>query len=375
MDYLIELQSEHLFNNIKIIKNISQCIIAPVVKSNAYGHGIKEIISLLKKDPTVEYICVAYTNEAIKAKEFGWINKIIIMSAASNDITIDIQYQYFVYSFDFLSNLLQKAIAYNILFEVHIKLNCGMNRFGFNKNEINKLIKLLTKNTKYIKIVGICTHLPRLNYVFTEEINNQIKLFNQLVKKLQNVFGANLMIHPFASKGINLIHKTNANSNMVRVGGALYGLLNNEQKRILLKEDNSNTLSQIMTLKTKVVMIQSIKKNEYIGYGENYKAKKNETIAIASFGYGYGYSISLLNAPISGYCNHEYLCFAGIIGMNALFFDITHIKNNIKIGDYIILTNNNIPQMNAALLSNQYIGGREYVFTTMLHESITRIIL
>ena len=122
--------------------------------------------------------------------------------------------------------------------------------------------------------------------------------------KLQNTFGKNLLIHPFASKGINIINKINTNCNMVRVGGALYGLLNNEQKKKLLN-NNHNTLKQIMTLKTKVITIRCVKENTLIGYGENYKAKYNATIAIASFGYGYGYNTSLLNAPITGYCNNE----------------------------------------------------------------------
>lgn len=144
---------------------------------------------------------------------------------------------------------------------------------------------------------------------------------------------------------------------------------------MLLKDDINNNLYQVMTLKAKVIMTQLVKKNEYIGYGENYRAKKNETIVIVNFGYGYGYSMSLLSAPITGYCNNEYLSFCALIGMNALFFDISHIKNKIKCGDYVILTTNDISHINAAQLSNQYIGGREYAFTTMLHESIYKIII
>ncbi len=373
MDYLIEINSNYFFNNVKIIKNICCCEILPVIKANAYGHGIKEIVTLIKQDIAIKNICVAYTNEAIQAKNAGWGNKIIIMSS-SQEIDIDQQYQYFLYSFIFLSHLLQKAILNNICFDVHIKLNCGMNRFGFKLNEIEKLIKIILENKKYIKVVGICTHLPRINYMQTEEINNQIILFNKLVLKLKNIFGDQLLIHPFASKGINLIKKTNAICNSVRVGGILYGLLNHEQKKILLHENSQNKIKQIMTLKSKVIMIRHVKKNENVGYGENFLSKKNQTIAITSFGYGYGYNTSLLAAPITGYCNNEYLGFTGLIGMNALFFDITHAKKKIKFGDYIILTNNEIQPINAAYLSYQFLNGREYTFTAMLHESIKKII-
>ena len=102
MDYLIELNSNYFFSNIEIIKQISNCIIAPVLKSNAYGHGMREIITLLNINNSIEYICVCYTHEALKAKHDGWGKKILIMSASSDLIEIDNQYQYFVYSFDFL---------------------------------------------------------------------------------------------------------------------------------------------------------------------------------------------------------------------------------------------------------------------------------
>lgn len=375
MDYFIEINAKYFFNNIETIKNITNCIIAPVLKSNAYGHGIKEIVGLLNLYKNINYICVAYSNEAIKVRESGWQNKVIIMSSSIDSIEIDNNFQYFIYSFDFLLILLKKAIVNKIIFQVHIKLNCGMNRFGFNYNEINSLIKFLIDNKEYIKVVGVASHLPRLNYLCNEEINQQIILFNRLVKKIQKVFGYDLLIHPFSSKGMNLIKKTKASCNMIRVGGALYGLLNSEQKKTLLIENKNYDLKQIMTLKAKVIMIRKVKKNEYIGYGENYQAKKNITIAIAAFGYGYGYSVSLLKADFSGYCNNKYISFAGLIGMNALFFDITNVKNEILLGDYIELTNDEKIEINAANLSNLYIGGREYTFTTMLNAFIPKIII
>jgi alanine racemase len=375
MDYFIELNSQYFFNNIAVIKNITNCIIAPVVKSNAYGHGIKEIIGLLNKYEQIKQVCVAYVDEAMKVRSVGWQNKIIIMSAIRDIIEIDENFQYFIYSFDFLFFLLKKAAENNIVFEVHIKLNCGMNRFGFNSSEINELIELLIKNAAYIKVVGIATHLPRLNYVYSEEIACQISIFNSIAKRLQEFFGDDLLLHPFSSKGMNLIQKTNASCNMVRVGGAIYGLLNNEQAKTLMQENSRNKLQQILTLKAKVVAVREVKKNEYVGYGEAYRVKKDSVIAIASFGYGYGYNISLLEAPVTAWCNNQYLSFCGLIGMNALFFDVSGFSCSVEPGDIIILTSEEHNDIKAPNLSNKYIGKRDYVFTTMLHESICKIVL
>jgi alanine racemase len=251
-----------------------------------------------------------------------------------------------------------------------------MNRFGFNKDEITKLIEIITSNENYFKVVGICTHLPRLNYYINDEIIKQLELFDKMKKMLQNIFGLNLLIHPFSSKGINCINEYYPSTNLIRTGGLIYGLLNHEQKRSYNNHfGKENQLKQILTLKTKITEIRKIKENEYIGYGENFYTCKDQIIAISSFGYGYGCSILLLQAPMTGYCNNEYISFFALIGMNALFFNITNMKKKPKCGDYIILTDNTYPQLHAAHLSNQYIGGREYTFTAILNQNINRNII
>jgi alanine racemase len=375
MDCVIELNKINFFNNIDIINQITGIKISPVLKSNAYGHGIKEIISLLMQRTDIDSICVAYNSEAIQAKKLGWHKRIIIMSPVFS-FTFEILFEYFLTSFTLLSYFLEEAKKHSYLIKVHIKLNCGMNRFGFSLDELPDLIAILLEHKKYIIVVGIATHFPRLNYIITDEIKLQINLFDTMKSQLEKAFGTDLMIHPFSSKGMNLINELYPHCNMVRIGGALYGLLNHEQRKLLTsKYDINSQLRQVMTLKTKIIDIRKIKKGEYIGYGSHHIAKEDKYIAIANFGYGYGYPASLTSAPINGLCNKFVISLCATIGMNALFFDISHLPTQPLCGDDIILTTETIIELQAAHLSHFYISGREYTFTAMLHESIERNIV
>jgi alanine racemase len=110
MDFLIELNSKFFFENIKNIKKITTCQLAPVIKSNAYGHGTKEIINLLKQINDIEYVCVAHYFEALQAKNFGWDKKIIIMSPVFDEVLFNNDtFEYFLTSFDLLFFLLKKS--------------------------------------------------------------------------------------------------------------------------------------------------------------------------------------------------------------------------------------------------------------------------
>lgn len=373
-DFFIEINKSYFVENIKTIQKITNVKIAPVIKSNAYGHGSYEIISLLKNIQTINYICVAYEKEAEKAILDGWEKKIIIMSPSFNVICDNNNFEYFLFSFDFLEYLLEQAKNKKKNIRVHIKLNLGLNRLGFNLEETNLLIDCLIKNKNYITVVGVCMHCPRLNFTMTDELNKQLKQFTNFIKKVLPIF-PNILIHPFGSKGINLIQKYNINCNFIRVGGALYGLLSHLQQKTINQDFPKLALKQILTLKTKITQIRKIRYGEYIGYGSLYQAKKDTIVALVNFGYGFGYNNQLTKAHFAGEIKGILFPIIGLICMNNIFFDITEHQSLVAINDTIILTSHFPIELQAAELSYQYLGGREYYFTSLLSYLIPKIII
>lgn len=374
MDFFIELKKEYFLENLKNIEQMINTKIAPVLKANAYGHGSREIISLLNDFCThIEAICVAYLSEAEQAWKDGWKKKIIIMSP-NFTISENQYFEYFLLSFDFLYYLLRRLKDQNIVCKVHIKVNLGMNRFGFLPSEIDKLLFLLNENKNIIQVVGVCTHFPRINYEMTCELERNLEIFKKIVLKIKLLFPWAL-VHPFASKGINLIHKSLVSPDFVRVGGALYGLINNTQKKTLKIDFPEISLKQIMTLKVLVNGIFSVKAGEYIGYGNKCILKEDKVVAIVCFGYGFGYNNLLNDIGAAAYANNHFFSIIGLICMNNIIFDISHAVQSVKVGDYFLLTSNEYEGLKAAELSNRFLGGREYYFTSLLSFLIPKVIL
>lgn len=366
MDFFIELNKKYFLQNIKNITHTTKKTIAPVIKSNAYGHGMKEIISLLKEAPTIDRICVAYTSEATEAAKLGWRKKIVIMSS-STDIILNNSFEYFVYSFEFFDELLKQAKKKKTIVNLHIKIDVGMNSLGFQENQIDKLIQYLHEHKEKINAVGICTHFPRINYALTTEIQEQMTIFKKIVNKIKNIYPY-ILVHPFSSKGIPLVNEFEEYCDFIRLGGSIYGLLNTEQRKKINFE-----LKQIMTLKTKILSIKSVKKDDYIGYGVKTKTQDNTLVAIASLGYGYGLNNNCCDS--FGSFNDQLCPIVGLICMNNIFFNISNLKEKPTIGDYLILTTEQIPEITAANISSRLLAEREYYLTSFLHSKIKRVII
>lgn len=365
-DFFITLSKKDFLKNIENVIKKTGKPIAPVVKSNAYGHGIKEIIKiLLQATSPIERICVAYLTEANEAKKYGWKKQIIIMSPTATAINYHTQYEYFLYSFDFLKKILKKYKKNR--YKIHIKIDVGLHRLGFHEDEIDMLLSILSANKDKIEVIGICTHLPRVNYDLTDEIQNQMKLFIDIVKKVKIIF-PNIIVHPFSSKSIPIVEKFEPYCDFLRLGGSIYGLLTTEQKKKIDFE-----LRQIITVKTKIMSIKPVKKDTYVGYGINEKTKEKTNLAVTSFGYGYGLIANFSKC----YGLHNKILFPviGIISMNNIIFNLGNSNNSPIVGDYITLTTIEHPDLEAANISYNFAGGREYYFTSFLHPSIKRYIV
>jgi alanine racemase len=374
MPLQIIIDKKSLLNNIKIIKEISGCEINPVLKLNAYGHGIKEILSILQEStPDINRICVAYTHEAITCIQLGWKKQILILGDSINIIDHP-QCEYVLLNKEMLESILKMKKNYTC--KIHIKCNVGLNRFGFSINEISHIMKEI-KQDDLLEVVGICTHLPRLDFIMTEEIENQITQYHMMQNEIEKILGRKVKdTHIFGSKGINLIKKYNIQCNVVRTGGALYGLLTTEQLAIIENDFPTGQLKQVMTLQTPIMGKRIVEKNEYIGYGLTGLTSETTYLLICDCGYGYGFYPSNQKDMPAGLYKNEYLYFAAGIAMNNIFLKISKsLYEDIQIGDYITLSSQQDPSIMAANISVKNLEGRAYMYTATLNNTINKIII
>lgn len=337
-----ELNINNLKHNLSEIKKLSKSKLMAVVKADAYGHGIKEIVSILSKFK-IDSFAVATLSEALIVREinkdceiliFGVIDFSKLKIISDNKLTItllDYDYALAVDKFD-------------IKVKAHIKVNTGMNRAGelhSNVSNIEAMYKF-----KNIDVTGIYSHLAaadsfaKLDIDFT---NKQINNFDNLILNLRYL---NINIgstHLLASYGI--LNYKNLNYDYVRIGILLYGLLSDNKQKFNI------TLKPVMTLKSKVVLINDISANERISYGNIYTSNRNIRTATVSIGYADGLLRSLSNTNYQVLINGCLCPIIGLICMDQLIVDISNCLD-VMLFDDVIIFNDEILASDMATKAN-----------------------
>lgn len=332
---IIKINKQNFLYNIKTIKKECDSEIVAVIKSNGYGHGIKEVAEILK-DTNINILGVAFLEEAklvrkITNRKIFIFNHIDIKKLEReklNNLIISIS------DISYLNEIIKSKLVDREDITFHLKVNTGMNRFGIDFSEIDEVIKLI--NGSNIKIDGIYSHLSNpddFNFSMTQKSN-----FDRFINEFA-LCRINFRYRHIANSG-GIFTDKKFHYNMVRPGMSLYGLQP-------LKSDNIN-LKNVMTWESNVYSVRDIKGSEYIGY---YKNSKNEIkkIAIIPVGYSSGYLYQLGNKG-KVLINNQYFNIIGEICMEHIIIDISH--SSVKIGDEVILINKEISPSYLANLGN-----------------------
>lgn len=339
---VIQISKSALKNNIDLIKSLidESVTLSSVVKGNAYGHSIIEMVPLLQ-ELNVNHFSVYSSFEAKQVFEVAKNDFTILIMGDINrndeDWIINNAIEFFVFNISRLEQMLSKAKKSKQILYIHIEIETGMNRTGFNQKDWMQIIELVNANKDLINVKGLCTH-----FAGAESLNNYVR-----VKHQQIVF--NKAIRFFKSKEIipQQIHCScsaavlgfpNKNYDMVRVGILQYGLWPSRETFIAYVTKlniNENPLKPILSWKSYIMDIKNVSKGEFIGYGNSFLAENETKVASIPIGYGYGYSRSLGNLGRVIINNNRYNVI-GTINMNMFLVDITS-SDSIAINDEVIL--------------------------------------
>lgn len=292
-----------------------------MVKAFSYGSGSHEIAQLLQFN-NIDYLAVAFTNEAIALKNNDIQVPIMIMNAEPNSFEQIIEHRLEpeIYSLKILTHfaktLREQGVSEN--YPIHIKLETGMNRLGFTQDEIQLLLKILSDN-KQLKVASIFSHLAASDDVqhddFTRE---QIALFNTTSKKIEQELGYPVLKHLANSAAISRF--PSAHFDMVRLGIGLYGHTADE---VL-----NQKLQVVAQLKTTITQIKEVSGETTIGYGRQFKTKNVTKIATLPIGYADGLRRGLNLKHAFVVINDKPAYYVGNICMDMCMVDVTHIQCN-----------------------------------------------
>jgi alanine racemase len=297
--------------------------IMAMVKAFSYGSGSFEIANILQFH-RVDYLAVAYADEGIELRKAGITLPIMVMNPEEQSYDSMIQYNLEpeIYSFRVL-NMFEETLKrsernLNKQIAIHIKLDTGMHRLGFEQEDVNELIVRI-KNNKQLKIKSIFSHLVATDESEHDEFTwQQVRKFTEMSESIQSHLDYPVLKHILNSAGITRF--PDAQFDMVRLGIGLYGIGVNPSEQAHLQN--------VSTLKTSISQIKNIPVNETIGYSRKGVLKRDTKVATVPIGYADGLSRKLGNGNGKMIVKGKSAPIIGNVCMDMCMIDITDINAN-----------------------------------------------
>lgn len=313
----INLIKEHIGKNVEVM---------PVIKANAYGVGVQNIIPILNS-LAINIVGVATVEEAVEIRKMYSGQIVVLLQPLSqqigeileNDIIINVS------DFEFLKELNNMAIKSNKIANVHIEIDTGMGRTGVKLNLLEGFCEKCL-NLKNIKVNGISTHFSSSSSdeVFTQK---QIAKFEKAIKTIKGYYSDIKYIHACNSGGI--LNFPNAYYNLVRTGIMLYGYYPKEKKIIELKP--------ALSFETQISYIHKLNEGDTIGYNKTIIAKQKMQVGIIPFGFADAF-MGLENDEAYVLVNNKKSRILAIC-MDTMIIDLSDIKET-KVNDKVIIWDN-----------------------------------
>ena len=359
---VLEVNLNALSHNLLVFNKLlkEKTKIMAMVKASAYGQGSDEIARLLEFH-NVDYLAVAYADEGIDLRNAGIRTPIMVMNPeeASFDAMHRFDLEPEIYSLPIFNSFVDFAQnTEGCDFKIHLKIDTGMHRLGFENADIQRVTQILNLN-KNIKIASIFTHLAATEAIehdpFTEA---QIKRFSDIFDQITEGVGYKPMRHVLNSSGIARF--PNYHFEMVRLGIGLYGI---DSSRVV-----QDKLQIVQTLKATISQIRNVPSGDTVGYSRRGVLGRDSRIATISIGYADGLLRSAGNGKFSVFLHNQRAPIVGGVCMDMAMIDVTDIKEAIE-GDEVEIFGSNVKVQELAAV----LGTIPYEIFTNISERVKRV--
>ncbi len=316
------MKNKKILNADYLLKNYNWCKskctnIMVMAKADAYGHGYKAIVGLLKN--TCKYFGVANEIEALKLKRILTFKHIVLVVGKSNNYAKLIKHGIHItvdnlFEIKRIETVCEKV---KICANIHVAINTGMNRIGVKTLGEFKQILSYIYESQYINLKGVFTHLYNADCK-QNDVEVQLDKFSEFIKL---VYRKKILIHVGGSYAI--LHKLPCYVNMLRCGLFVYGYGN-------------KCIKPVMSIESKIIKVTNCKKMEKVGYG-NFILNKDAKVALVPMGYADGVPRCINK---NGYVivNGKKCKILGNICMDMFMIDVTNA--NASVGNKVVVLNN-----------------------------------
>ena len=314
-----------------------------VIKANAYGHGIIEVAQAL--EDLVPAFAVAIIDEAVSLREAGITKPILILQGVQSSSEVEFAIQnnlwLMLHSLDQVETLCSLKLPET--FKAWLKFDSGMHRLGLDEDNYLKSCQMLAdkfQQTSEAQIV-LCTHFSNASDTSTSTVEQQKTYFEKVNKKLNTELNHALSLaNSAAIMGFDMAH-----SDWNRPGIMLYGISPFEQPQVIDEQ-----LKPTMTLSSEIIGLRDVAAGEGVGYGKEWVAEENSTIATVCIGYADGYPFRAVpGTPVWVAGQKAYL--VGRVSMDMITINVSGC-NAVKIGDTVELWGSNIDAASIAAKAN-----------------------
>lgn len=300
------LDLKQIEKNIQTLKGWAQnSFFCPMLKANAYGHGVEWFIPALQS-AKVQAVGVVLVEEGIQLRSLGYNGQILVFGyfpKETAEVLVKEKLTPVISSYDDLENL--QSVANQVF--IHLKFDTGMHRLGFSWSQSEELYQRLQKSA--FQVEGVCTHLSQSADILDKEAWSitQVDRFHQARR-----FWPQAVTHVLNSEALEKVHVA-ANKDLQlgsRPGLAIYGLTGHSQLR------------PVATLETRLISVKEVQKGEGVSYNSTWRAPVHSRVGLVPLGYGDGYRRSLSNRSVMIWRNHR-VPVVGTICMDYTLIDLT----------------------------------------------------
>ena len=357
---VLEVDLDAITHNLNFFRSklASGTQLMAVVKALAYGSSSFEIAQLLQYH-RVDYLAVAYADEGALLRENGITLPIMVMNPTLESFDKLLAYDLApeVYSLKLLRALCDFLANRRAHINIHLKLETGMHRLGFEEGALSTLVKLL-RVTPALHVVGIMSHLAasgdQQHDAYTK---HQFVLFQRLAAYIEQALGIHTTKHLLNSSGI--LRFPDYQLEMVRLGIGLYGVGVDEQRQ--------QHLETASTLKTIISQIKEVPQGATVGYSRRGLAASSMRLATIAIGYADGFNRALGNGRGSVWINGHLVPTVGEVCMDMSMVDVTHIP--AEEGNEVIVFGKELPIASVAAA----MGTIPYEVLTNVSERVKRV--
>ncbi|MGC9605599.1 MAG: alanine racemase [Minisyncoccia bacterium] len=362
----VEISKSRLLENLDEFKKLAPGAgIASVLKSNAYGHGLAEVASVLKSRDDMPFFIVDSYFEAVALRARRFRAPLLVIGYTRPETIRKSSLKKTAFAVTSLETL-EGLMGARHYIPIHLKIDTGMRRQGILPEEIPTTIDVIKANP-CIVLEGICTHFSSADNPDGSFTESQISAWNRIVNQFKASFPRLKYFHAAATDGSRF--SKDINGNVIRLGIGLYGLSENSALYSSLK------LRPVLEMRTIITGVKKLTAGETVGYGNTFRADKDMTIATIPVGYFEGLDRRLSGSGFIQVGPDRILCpIVGRVSMNIATIDVSKVPDS-KIGMQAVVFSREVVDLNSIKAVAKLCGTITYEVAVKIPAHLKRVVV